>query len=81
MRFQVQRTREFFERGLPLVERVPGIVRIDIELFIRGGQAILRKIEGQGYNVWRQRPTLTRWDKGSLLAVALCRRMRLMLIS
>jgi squalene synthase HpnC len=81
MRFQVQRTREFFERGLPLVERVPGIVRIDIELFIRGGQAILRKIERQGYNVWRQRPTLTRWDTGCLLAVALCRRMRLMLIS
>jgi squalene synthase HpnC len=78
MRFQVQRTRHFFERGLPLIKRVPGIVRIDIELFIRGGQAILRKIELQGYNVWRQRPALTRWDKGSLLARVLCRRLRLM---
>jgi squalene synthase HpnC len=81
MRFQVQRTRKFFERGSPLVERVPGIVRIDIELFIRGGQAILRKIERQGYNVWRQRPVLTRWDKVSLLARALWRRTRLMFLS
>jgi len=81
LRFEVQRTCEFLERGLPLIERVPGIVRIDLELFIRGGQAILRKIAGQGYNVWRQRPALTRWDKMTLLALALCRRMRLMLLT
>jgi squalene synthase HpnC len=81
MRFQVERTRELFERGLPLVERVPQIVRIDIELFIRGGQAILRKIERQNYNVWRQRPALARWDKVTLLALALYRRTRLWLLS
>jgi squalene synthase HpnC len=81
MKFQVQRTRRFFERGLALIERAPGIVRLDIELFIRGGQAILRKIEGQGYNVWRQRPALTRWDKMTLLARALCRQTPLALLS
>jgi squalene synthase HpnC len=81
MRFQVQRTRQFFEKGLPLIECVSGIVRIDIELFIRGGQAILRKIEGQGYNVWRQRPALTGWDKMTLLAMTLYHRTRFWLLS
>src|SRR5262249_35612140 len=81
MRFQVQRTRECFTRGLPLTERVPGTVRIDIELFIHGGQAILRKIEEQGYNVWRQRPALSSWDEMNLITLALYRRTRLMLFS
>jgi hypothetical protein len=42
---------------------MPARVQVDIELFIRGGLAILRKIEEQGYNVWECRPALTRWEK------------------
>ena len=51
-------------------------VQADVELFIRGGLAILRKIEAQGYNVWHKRPALAKWEKATLLAGALWRRLR-----
>ncbi len=76
MRFEVDRTRELFHRGMPLAERIPEAMRADIELFAQGGLAILRKIEQQGYNVWARRPALTKWEKGLLLAGALWRRLR-----
>ena len=74
MRFEVDRTRNYFCMGLPLVDLVPADVRLDIELFVKGGLAVLRKIERQGYNVWQSRPALSRWEKGGLLSVALLRR-------
>jgi hypothetical protein len=45
-------------------------VRIDVELFVQGGLAILDKIERAGFNVLSARPALTKWDKGVLLARA-----------
>lgn len=75
MRFEVERTRALFHRGLPLVERIPSSMRTDIELFVQGGLAILRKIEQQKYNVWMQRPSLSKWEKALLLARALWRRL------
>jgi squalene synthase HpnC len=74
LRFEVDRTRALFERGLPLVERMPRPVRADIALFARGGLGVLRKIERAGYNVWQCRPVLTKWDKGLLLGAALWQR-------
>src|SRR5262249_35576081 len=47
MKFEVQRAREWFERGLPLVKKVNKELAIDIELFSRGGQEILNAIERQ----------------------------------
>jgi squalene synthase HpnC len=76
MRFEVDRTRDLFYRGFPLVERMPESMQTDIELFVQGGLAILRKIERQGYNVWTRRPALTKWEKGLLVAGALWRRLR-----
>src|SRR5205823_5675194 len=76
LRFEIDRTRDLFYRGFPLVDLVPPPYRADIELFIQGGLAILRKIEGAGYNVWKQRPALARWEKANLLAGALWRRLR-----
>lgn len=76
MRFQVDRTRDLFYRGFPLIGRVPVEARADVELFIRGGLAILRKIESQGFDVWRRRPALAKWEKGALLAGAVWRRLR-----
>ncbi len=74
LRFEVERTRDLFYRGMPLVERMTPDVRLDIELFIQGGVAILRKIERVGYNVWQTRPALSKWDKVRLLAGASARR-------
>jgi squalene synthase HpnC len=76
MRFEVDRTRELFSRGMPLVARMPEAMQADIELFVQGGLAILRRIEQQDYNVWAKRPTLAKWEKGMLLVVALWRRLR-----
>jgi phytoene/squalene synthetase len=75
LRFQVERTRRMFFEGMPLLGQVPAEVRIDIELFLRGGLAILRKIERQGYNVWRKRPALAKWEKAGLVSTALVRRL------
>ncbi len=56
-----------------MVDFVPGEVRADIELFLQGGLATLRKIEDCGYNVWHARPALAAWEKGSLVVGALWR--------
>jgi squalene synthase HpnC len=76
LRFEVDRTRDLFYRGIPLIEQMPVSMQADIELFLHGGLAILRKIERQGYNVWARRPALARWEKGLLFAGALWRRVR-----
>jgi squalene synthase HpnC len=77
MRFEVDQTRELFNRGYPLVNDVPHEIRSDVELFIEGGLAILRKIEAIDYDVWARRPALAKWEKGKLVAGALWRRVRL----
>ncbi len=76
MAFQVQRTHDLFHAGLPLVQMVPRELRVQIELFARGGLAILRKIERQDYDVWSKRPKLSKLDKATLMARAIGRRWR-----
>ncbi len=76
MAFEVARAREFFERGMALPDTLPADIRTDVELFIQGGIAILRKIERQGYNVWASRPVLAKWEKAAMLANAIVRRAR-----
>jgi len=70
MRFEVQRAREWFDRGLPLVERVSRELAIDIELFSRGGQEILNAIERQNFAVLGNRPAISRSRKLALVARA-----------
>ena len=75
MRYEVERAREWFARGLPLESRVSGELALDIELFTRGGQAILKAIEEQGFDVLRRRPTISKARKLALLGRALVRRL------
>ena len=70
MKFEVERAREWFERGLPLVKKVDRELAIDIELFSRGGQEILNAIARQGYDVLRQRPVISKSRKLLLVARA-----------
>ena len=63
MKFQVQRAREWFDRGLPLVKKVNKELAIDIELFSRGGQEILNAIERQGFDVLSSRPMISKSRK------------------
>lgn len=60
MKFEVQRAREWFEQGLPLVKQVDKDLAIDIELFSRGGQEILNAIERQGFDVLSRRPVISK---------------------
>jgi len=75
MKFEVERAREWFSRGLPLVARVDRDLAIDIELFSRGGQEILNAIEQQGFDVLRQRPAISRRRKLWLVARAALNRV------
>lgn len=73
MKFEVERTRELFRRGRPLIARVPAKIAVDVDLFTRGGLAILDRIERQGFDVLVSRPALGKWDKARLLAAALAK--------
>lgn len=70
LRFEVERTRRLFAEGRALVPRMPRALAVDVDLFSRGGLAILDAIEGRGFDVLTTRPTLSRWTKVRLLARA-----------
>jgi hypothetical protein len=54
---------------------LPGAARADVDLFIRGGRAILDAIERIDYDVWARRPEVSKWAKGRLMLGALGRRL------
>jgi len=70
MRFEVERAHDWFRQGLPLVGKVNRELAIDLELFSRGGQEILRAIERQGYAVLGNRPVISKPRKFALVARA-----------
>jgi squalene synthase HpnC len=63
MKFEIERAREWFARGLPLVKMVNRELAIDLELFSRGGQEILNAIERQGFDVLKARPEISKSRK------------------
>ncbi len=76
MEFQVERARDWFEQGLPLISQVDRELAIDLELFSRGGQEILNAIEAQGYNVLGNRPKISKFRKLVLLGRAALGKLR-----
>jgi squalene synthase HpnC len=73
LRFEVERTRNLFRKGRPLVALVSGRFRIDLMLFSRGGEAVLDAIEAGGFDVLGKRPVITPLKKGSLILSTLLR--------
>ena len=71
MKFQVERTRRLFARGLPLVDLVDDDLKLDIALFSRGGMKILDQIRNQRYDVLSRRPVIGKMSKFFLLLSAL----------
>ncbi|HEY2235789.1 MAG TPA: squalene synthase HpnC [Candidatus Angelobacter sp.] len=63
MKFEIERAREWFASGLPLVKMVNRELAIDLELFSRGGQEILNAIERQGFDVLKARPEISKSRK------------------
>ncbi|HUA02099.1 MAG TPA: squalene synthase HpnC [Candidatus Aquilonibacter sp.] len=74
MKSLIARTRELFAAGVPLAETLDGALRIDIDLFSRGGMAILDAIESSGYNTLERRPALSKLTQIGLLGNAMVRR-------
>src|SRR5260370_13947257 len=70
MRELIGRTRELFAEGRPLAEIVDSRLRVDIELFSRGGLAVLDAIESIGYNTLAKRPSIGRAKRLLLLGRA-----------
>ena len=75
MKDLVNRTNELFCAGMPLADMVSPEFRIDIELFSRGGMAVLEAIERIGYNTLERRPALSRRTQARLLSRALISRL------
>ncbi len=75
MRELIARTRKLFSEGLPLTEKVSGILRVDIEMFSRGGLAVLDAIEKMGYNTLAHRPVISKVTQAKLLGRALVGRL------
>jgi len=70
MKFECERAHDWFRRGLPLVGKVDRELAVDLELFSRGGQEILRAIEKQDYAVLGNRPAISKPRKLALVARA-----------
>jgi squalene synthase HpnC len=67
MKFEVERTHAMFAEGLKLCEMVDRRVRLDIEMFNRGGLEVLRMIEQQGYDVLTHRPAVSKRKQIAIL--------------
>ncbi len=76
LKFEVQRAREWFAQGLPLIQKVDRKLATDIELFSRGGQEILKAIEQQNYAVLGRRPAISKSRKLALVARAALGKLR-----
>ncbi|KTT22172.1 squalene synthase HpnC [Pseudacidovorax intermedius] len=68
---QVQWARERMAQGAALVHRLPGRIGWELRLVVQGGLAILDKIEAQGFDSFRRRPTVGKADAPRLLWRAL----------
>ncbi len=76
LKFEVERAREWFAQGLPLIAKVDRALAVDIELFSRGGQEILKAIERQHYAVLGRRPAISKTRKLALVARAALGKLR-----
>jgi squalene synthase HpnC/squalene synthase HpnD len=67
MKDLILRTRALFDQGLPLARQVEGKLRVDLEMFSRGGLAVLEAIEKSGYNTLDHRPAISKLKQATLL--------------
>ena len=70
MRELVDDTKSLFLEGLPLTKMMDRRLAVDLELFSRGGMAILEMIRRQDYDTIRRRPKLGRLRRLRLFASA-----------
>ncbi|HEY4382263.1 MAG TPA: squalene synthase HpnC [Acidobacteriaceae bacterium] len=73
----VDRTRDLLLQGAPISNTVDDELRVTLDLFRKGGEAILDGIAAQNYDVLRGRPVVTRRRKFLLLVGALLGKLRI----
>jgi squalene synthase HpnC len=71
MKELIEYTRELFEKGMPLAKKVEGKLSVDLEMFSRGGLAVLDSIEAMGYDTLHRRPEVSKVKQVGLLGRAL----------
>jgi len=71
MKDLIARTRELFTQGMPLAKMVETRLSIDLEMFSRGGLAVLDAIEASGYNTLHHRPSISKVRQAGLLGRSL----------
>jgi squalene synthase HpnC/squalene synthase HpnD len=75
MKDLIARTRARFAEGMPLVKMVDTRLSVDLEMFSRGGLAVLDAIEASGYNTLHHRPSIGKAKQARLLGRALVTHM------
>jgi squalene synthase HpnC len=73
MREIVEKARELFMEGMPLIRMVNRRLSLDLDLFTRGGLRVLDKIARQDYNVLASRPSVSKAERVGLLLGSLGR--------
>jgi squalene synthase HpnC len=71
MKELIEYTRGLFAKGMPLARKVEGKLSVDLEMFSRGGLAVLDAIEAMGYNTLHRRPEVSKVKQVGLLGRAL----------
>ncbi|HKM65525.1 MAG TPA: squalene synthase HpnC [Candidatus Acidoferrum sp.] len=71
MKELIEYTRGLFAKGQPLAKMVEGKLSVDLDMFTRGGLAVLDTIEAMGYDTMHRRPEVSKVKQVSLLGRAL----------
>ncbi len=71
LKYQINRTRDLFQKGKNLIERLPMKLKYQISWTISGGEEILKKIEKINHDVLNSRPVLNKFDYLKLMMKSL----------
>lgn len=65
--YEVRRAEQLLDAGAPIVDYFPTEMKVDVALFVRGGQTVCRQIRQNHFDTWNHRPTVSKWSKARLL--------------
>src|SRR5437762_9038322 len=75
MKDLMARTRALFAEGWPLAKMVDSRLSVDLEMFSRGGIAVLEAIEAMGYDTLHKRPAISKLKQARLLGRTLVKHL------
>ena len=75
MKDLIARTRLLFAAGKPLAKMVGARLSVDLEMFTRGGLAVLDAIEAMGYDTLHHRPAVSKMKQAALLGRTLVKHL------